>query len=291
MDWDQIPVWLMASAWGLVVSVGLIVGAVASLYAPLRHRGITSIMAAGAGILIAAASLDLIASAVRAAGPSQAGLALILGAAAFSAANALLAAQAKHRKRCGECMPQPTEKSAPGSGLAIAIGTLMDAVPEALVLGLETARMTTPGLGLIAAFALGNFAEALSSASGMRLAGRSRRYIFGIWGLATVMVMVLAGASAALAGITPANTIGLCNAFAAGALLAMVVETMIPEAAADSAPFNGLIAVFGSGRTSWPRRRSRTSNWRRPAPRSRPREPPTIPCRSSYRHQKMAKRH
>ncbi len=56
---------------------------------------------------------------------------------------------------------------------------------------------------------------------------------------------VLAGASAALAGLVPQSTAALCNSFAAGALLAMVVETMIPEAAADSAPFNGWIAVLG----------------------------------------------
>ncbi len=240
-----LPVWFMAAGWGLLVSLGLIAGAVAGLYSPLRHRGIARVMAAGAGILIAAASLDLIASAVRSAGAIAAGVALILGAGAFSGANALIAAKAKHRKRCGECMPQPSESSAPGSGLAIAVGTLMDAIPEAIVLGLETTRMAMPGLALIAAFALGNFAEALSSASGMELAGRSKRYIFGLWALATLLMTILAGASAAIAGLAPQGTIGLCNAFAAGALLAMVVETMIPEAAADSAPFNGTLAVLG----------------------------------------------
>jgi ZIP family zinc transporter len=235
----------MAAAWGLLVSLGLIAGAVAGLYSPLRHRGITRVMAAGAGILIAAASLDLIASAVRSAGATAAGVALILGAAAFSGANALIAAKAQHRKRCGECVAQPSESNAPGSGLAIAVGTLMDAIPEAIVLGLETTRLAMPGVALIAAFALGNFAEALSSASGMELAGRSKRYIFGLWALATLLMTILAGASAAIAGVAPQGTIGLCNAFAAGALLAMVVETMIPEAAADSAPFNGVLAVLG----------------------------------------------
>jgi zinc transporter, ZIP family len=242
---DNLPVWLTASAWGLLVSAGLIVGAVAGLFAPLQHRGITRVMAAGAGILIAAASLDLIVSAVRAAGPRPVAIALLIGAALFSLANALLANQAKHRKRCGMCVEQPTEKGAPGSGVAIAVGTLMDAIPEAIVLGLETARMAAPALGLVVAFALGNVAEALSSASGMAIAGRSKRYIFGLWGGATVLVIIVAAASAALAARVPPEFASLCNAFAAGALLAMVVETMIPEAAADAAPFNGLLAVVG----------------------------------------------
>jgi ZIP family zinc transporter len=239
------PVWQLAAFWGFLVSLGLIAGAVAGLYAPLRHRGITRIMAAGAGLLIAAASLDLIVSAAREAGALQVGCALVFGALAFSGANALLARQAKHRKRCGECMPQPSETAMPGSGLAIAVGTLIDAIPEAIVLGLETARMSVSGVGLIVAFALGNFAEALSSSSGMRLAGRPKRYIFGLWAFVALLVTVLAAASAALSGIAPMRTIALFNALAAGALLAMVVENMIPEAAADSASFTGVLAVLG----------------------------------------------
>lgn len=241
----DVPLWLLAAFWGFVVSLGLVVGALAGIYAPLKHRGITRIMAAGAGILIAAASLDLIANAAREAGTAQVAFALLFGAVAFSAANALLARRAKHRKRCGECMPQPSEASMPGSGLAIALGTLMDAIPEAIVLGLETARMSVAGVGLIVAFALGNFAEALSSSSGMRMAGRSKRYIFGLWATTAALVTMLAAASAAFSGIAAPGAIGLFNAFAAGALLAMVVETMIPEAAADSASFNGVLAVLG----------------------------------------------
>jgi zinc transporter, ZIP family len=141
-------------------------------------------VAAGAGILIAAASLDLIVAATKAVVAVSAGFALVAGGAAFSTANLFLAKNAaKHRKRCGECVQQPTEKGAPGSGFAIALGTLLDAVPEAAVLGLETARIGAPGAGLLAAFALGNFAEALSSASGMGIAGRTMRYIFGLWAL------------------------------------------------------------------------------------------------------------
>jgi zinc transporter, ZIP family len=241
-----LPPWLVASLWSGLVSLGLLLGAFAGLYAPLKHRGITSVMAAGAGILIAAASLDLIVDAVREAGVIRAGLALVIGGAVFSGANFWLAKRAaKHRKRCGECVQQPTEKGTPGSGLAIAVGTLLDAVPEAAVLGLETALIGAPGAGLLAAFALGNFAEALSSASGMEIAGRTKRYIFGLWALAALVVTLLAGLAAGLAAIAPHGMGSVCNAFAAGALIAMVVETMAPEATHDSSPFNGLIAVLG----------------------------------------------
>jgi ZIP family zinc transporter len=110
---------------------------------------------------------------------------------------------------------------------------------------LETSRIGAPGLGLLAAFAVGNFAEAMSSASGMDIAGRSKRYIFGLWMLSAVLIAFLAGLSAALSTMVPPGTESVCNAFVAGALIAIVVETMIPEAAHDSAPLNGLIAALG----------------------------------------------
>jgi zinc transporter, ZIP family len=240
------PAWILASGLGALVSVSLILGAFAGLYAPLRHRWFTGVMAAGAGVTIAAASLDLIASAVHSAGSRHAGVAFIFGAATFSLANVWLSMHhAKHRKRCGECIQQPTERSAPGSGLAIAFGTLIDGVPEGIALGLETSRIGTPGLGLLAAFAVGNFAEAMSSASGMDLAGRSKRYIFGLWMLSALLITFLAGVSAATSAMAPRGTESVCNAFVAGALIAMAVETMIPEAAHDSAPLNGVIAALG----------------------------------------------
>jgi zinc transporter, ZIP family len=242
----DIPLWLQAAGWAGLVSLGLLLGALANFHLPLTHRGITGTMAAGAGILIAAASLDLIVAAVGEAGALRAGAALVIGAGAFSGINYWLSRHAaKHRKRCGECVQQPSEAGHPGSGLAIAVGTMLDALPEAVVLGLETARIGAPGPAILAAFALGNFSEALSSASGMEIAGRSRRYIFGLWTLAALVIIVLAGLSAGLVAIAPGGTAGLCNAFAAGALIAMVIETMVPEATTDTSPFNGLIAAFG----------------------------------------------
>jgi len=96
----DMPAWVLASGLGAVISVSLVVGAFAGLYAPLGHRWFTGAMAAGAGITIAAASLDLIASAAHIAGPLRAGVAFAVGAAAFSLANAWLAVRhATHRKR------------------------------------------------------------------------------------------------------------------------------------------------------------------------------------------------
>jgi ZIP family zinc transporter len=77
------------------------------------------------------------ADAIRIAGPLAAALSLLLGAAVFSASNALLARfGAAHRKRCGECVQQPAESQQPGSGVAIGLGNALDTAPEAVVLGI-----------------------------------------------------------------------------------------------------------------------------------------------------------
>ena len=106
-----------------------------------------------------------------------AALSLLLGAAVFSASNALLARfGAAHRKRCGDCLQQPAESQQPGSGVAIALGNALDGLPEAIVLGIALRDGVVP-LALVFAFSVGTFPEALSSAAGMRIAGRSYTYI------------------------------------------------------------------------------------------------------------------
>jgi len=96
----------------------------------------------------------------------------------FSASNALLARfGAAHRKRCGDCVQQPAESQQPGSGVAIALGNGLDAIPEAMVLGIALWDRVVP-LALVIASSVGNFPVALSSTAGMRAAGRSYTYIF-----------------------------------------------------------------------------------------------------------------
>src|SRR5262245_7751473 len=92
----------------------------------MSHHGVAMGMSVGAGLVLAAVSLKVAADAIRMAGPVAAALSLLLGAAVFSASNALLAQfGAAHRKRCGECMRQPAESQRPRSGVAIAFGTAL----------------------------------------------------------------------------------------------------------------------------------------------------------------------
>ena len=236
-----------ALAWGAVSSTGLLVGALAGSFSRLPHHAIAMAMSVGAGLLLAAVSLKVATDAVRVAGPMAAAISLLLGAAGFSAGNALLARfGAAHRKRCGECVQQPAESQQRGSGAAIALGNALDAVPEAMLLGIALHDRVVP-LVLVFAFSVGNVPEALSSAAGMRAAGRSYRYIFLLWGgIAIGAAMTIAAGYVGFGSLTEAWPPRL-QAFGAGALLAMTAETMIPEAFHNSPRFSGLLAAFGFG--------------------------------------------
>jgi ZIP family zinc transporter len=230
-----------------VSSIGLIVGATAGAFYRLPHQAIAMAMSVGAGLLLAGISLKVAADAIRMAGPVAAALSLLLGAAVFSLSNALLARfGAAHRKRCGDCVPQPVESEQPGSGVAMAVGNALDAVPEAMLLGIALRDPVVP-LTLVVAFSVSNLPEALSSAAGMRIAGRSYSYIFLLWiGIAIGAAVAIAAGYAGFSSLGQAWPPRL-QAFGAGALLAMTAETMIPEAFHNSPRFSGLLAAFGFG--------------------------------------------
>jgi zinc transporter, ZIP family len=236
-----------ALALGAVASVGLLVGAIAGLFARMPHRRIAMTMSVGAGLLLAAVSLKVAADAIRVAGPLAAAVSLLFGAAVFSASNALLVRfGAAHRKRCGDCIQQPTELQQPGSGVAIALGNGLDAVPEAIVLGIALREPVVP-LALVIAFSIGNLPVAWSSTAGMRAAGRSYTYVFLLWSTIAIGAAVAIATGYVGFGSLSETWSPRLQAFGAGALLAMTAETMIPEAFHNSPRFSGLLAAFGFG--------------------------------------------
>src|SRR5918992_2607325 len=242
----ELPGWLQAAGWGSLSASGLLLGAVGGYYTSLQHTAIARAMTFAAGVLLAVVAMDLVIDARDATSLNWTVAGLLCGAALFSSVNWLLSRRgAQHRKRCGECVGQPEEEQQPGSGLAIAAGTFLDGVPEGVVLGLSVLHQGAPGWGTVAAFFLANIPEALSSSAGMRRAGRSARYVFGVWiGIALMISLAAAVAGLVLRATGPAVR-GTVEAFAAGAILALVSETMIPEAFHGSPQFNGLLLVVG----------------------------------------------
>ena len=222
----------------------LVLGALIAWFVHVPRRVVASVMAFGAGVLISTLSFDLVDEAERTGGLTPTIVGFIAGACVYVAANVALARRgAAHRKRAGD--EQPSEEEQEGSGAAIAVGALLDGVPESVVLGLSLLGGGGVGVPVLAAIFISNLPEGLSSAAGMKRGGRSARYVFGVW-IGIALASGLAGALGVLLldGAAP-ESIAVITALAAGAILAMVADTMIPEAFERAHLSAGLIATLG----------------------------------------------
>jgi zinc transporter, ZIP family len=239
-----VPGWLAAGWWGFAAGAALIVGAAIGWAARVPARVVAWVMAFGAGVLISALAFDLVDEAERTGGLLAVALGFLSGAAAYVAANAVLARfGAQHRKRSQD--RQPTEEQANGSGAAIAIGALLDGVPESVVLGVSLLSGQGVGVAMLAAVFISNLPEGLSSAAGMKRADRSARYVFGVWvGIAVISGIAAMAGYVLLDGASP-FVIALITAVAAGAILAMIADTMVPEAFSETHILTGLITTVG----------------------------------------------
>ncbi len=222
------PIWLSAGLWGLLGASSLIAGAALAFVLKLPRSVTAGIMSFGCGVLISAVAYDLLEDGFQEGGILPIVGGAIAGSAAYAIADWLVSNKGgHHRKQSGEGEQQHASE---GGGLAIAIGSLLDGIPESIVLGLGLLTGHGVSLAMLAAIFLSNLPEGLSSALGMKVAGRSKTYIFGLWLTIVVVSGVASLIGAAAFGSAPAQIVAAVNAVAAGALLTMVVNTMIPEA-------------------------------------------------------------
>ncbi|TFW09879.1 ZIP family zinc transporter [Oxalobacteraceae bacterium OM1] len=238
------PLWLQAAWWGFVAGFALLIGAAAGYFLTVPQRVIAAVMAFGSGVLISALSFELMDEAFQRGGFDSTAIGFLGGAVVYTAVNWWLSERgAKHRKRSGD--QQPAESENDGSGMAIAAGALLDGIPESIVIGLSLLGGGLVSTVAVIAVFLSNIPEGLSSAAGMKKAGRGPRYIFGVWAAIAILSGIAALIGYAVFRHYSPEVIAATTAVAAGAILAMLADTMIPEAFEAAHNLAGLITVAG----------------------------------------------
>jgi ZIP family zinc transporter len=237
--------WLIAAGWGLFSGMALVIGAAIAWFTNIPRKIIALVMAFGSGVLISALAFDLMDDAYKRGGLLSSIMGFLVGAGIYSLVNYIVNHHGgRHRKRSGPGR-QKTEREHPGSGLAIALGSLMDGIPESIAIGVSLIKGGTVGIAMVIAIFLSNLPEGLSSTAGMKKASRSALYVFSIW-----MGIALISGAASLIGYAvfshlPSGYVAFTLAAAAGAILDMISDTMIPEAFEIVHNLIGFIAVLG----------------------------------------------
>jgi len=227
--------------WGLLAGSSLLLGAALGWFATPSARVTAGVMAFGSGVLVSAIAFELMDEALRTGGLLPSVLGFLAGAAAFTLGTVMLAARgARHRKRSA---------SVAGAGgaaaLAIALGSVFDGIPESMVIGLSLLDGGSVSLPIVAAIFLSNVPEGMSSAVGMKRSGLSKRYVFGLWSVIALLCGMGSLAGYALFDTAPPEYVAVAQGVAAGAMLAMIADTMIPEAFDATHNAAGLITATG----------------------------------------------
>ncbi|MGI8755998.1 MAG: ZIP family metal transporter [Acidimicrobiales bacterium] len=230
---------LTATFWGFVGGFALIVGALAGVYLPVRTRAIALVMAFGGGVLISAISFELLDESARSGHLDTLAIGMILGASTFFAGDLVLDHRGgKHRKRSGG-------QQADGTPAAIVLGALLDGIPESAAIGVSLLGGRGVSAAVVAAVFLSNIPESMSAATGLQKAGRSNRWILGLWVAVTAVSAAAAGIGYLVLGGASPDLVAGIEAFAAGAILTMLADTMMPEAFEGGGSLVGLVTVAG----------------------------------------------
>jgi ZIP family zinc transporter len=220
---------LEALGWGAVAASSLLIGALVGLLRPWPTRAIGLVLGFGAGALISAVSFELAQEGVRVGGGAAVAAGLAAGALTYYVCDVEI------ERRSGDS----------DAGASLALGAFLDGLPEQLVLGLGIALGDGVSAGLLGAIFVSNLPEAIGSATAMHGGGRSRRQVVLLWTGVAVICTLASGVGFGIADTASDTLKGAINGFAAGALVVMLVDSMIPEATRQAGRTTGLITTLG----------------------------------------------
>jgi ZIP family zinc transporter len=244
-----------AAWWGLVGASSLLLGAILALrfHWPPRWRGL--LLAFGAGTLLGAVAYELIEEAVRSSATAiEVGIGFALGAVVFFVGSVRIDAMADAPAAPGASTARPTGDGPDGrlesrrrartQGLAVVLGAILDGIPESVVLGMSLLSGSI-GVPVLAAIFISNVPEGLSASDDLHKGGFRSRQIIGLWVAVAFVSAIASGLGFALLETAPAWLVAGIQAFAGGAILAMLAESMFPEANELGGRPVGLATCFG----------------------------------------------
>lgn len=245
-----------AILFGAIGSCALVLGALAGGLVEFPKRVLAAMLAFASGALITALAFELFEDSHEQGGLWRAGLGLLAGATVFTLLSQRLDRLAEgHRPEdhgsekldvdaaAEEKPPSPASVSG-AAGLALLAAVTLDGVPENVALGVSLGE-GTGGLALLGAIFVSNFPEALVGSASMRAQGRSKRYVVGLWAAAAVLLTVAVIVGAGPLSSADPKTISIPLAFAAGAVIASLADTLMPEAYEKGGPTVALSTAAG----------------------------------------------
>ena len=239
---------LTATIVGLISGGAVLLGALLGLKLKPGRKMIAVIMAFGAGVLISALSIDLMDDGFeQSKSPFAMGISFLAGALVFVLGDYLIDNNGGRYRKSPHGMRKNLDSSDPeaSSGSAIFLGTLLDGIPESFVVGASVAAGGTSGLVFIIAVFLSNLPEGISGTISMKMGGMSTRRILLLWTASLVVTVLSAIGGYLFLDSAPPVVNASIMAFASGAILAMLCDTMIPEAFRFGGQFVALVTVVG----------------------------------------------
>lgn len=228
-----------ALGWGALAASSLVIGVLLALGRRWSERQVGLVLSFGAGALISAVSFELAGEGLQVGGLGAVALGLGAGALTYFWLDGTIA----RRFSTGRARAGRSQGEDPGT--ALALGAFLDGIPEQLVLGIGLASGEGVSVGLLVAIFVSNLPEAIGSASAMRAAGTPARGVLGLWCAVAAICALASAAGFGLADITSGDLRAAIDGFAAGALLVMLIDSMIPEASREFGRSAGLATTFG----------------------------------------------
>lgn len=230
---------ISAAFWGALAAGSLVIGAVLAVRFDLSDRIIGAVLGFGAGALVSSIAYELVPESTLGSSGGETFLVFGVGALTFFAGDWFI------DRGGGEDRKRIASGKGGGSGTAIFLGTLLDGIPESMVLGTSLALGNAVSFAFLAAVIVSNLPEGIAGTRCMISEGRSQRQVFVMW-----IALVVASAAAAAMGFAFARSVPgldghLVQGFAAGAMLTMLADTMMPEAFKHGGKTVGLLTALG----------------------------------------------